>query len=296
MNRSFLLHFMILIAIMGCSQLAMAQSPDLVCIEAARTLVDGSRSELDSANSSRNNPQSEIRWSTYDGHKGVCRIDAEGRVYEIAVTQFPPRMGAEYSLTCSSIRYGRKECELKEPGTARLNRQLSKSQCVQNQTWGATSRALWVDKGCSAEFLVTTLPAWEPYTQTCESLRDRRTECKLKGLADVSISRQLSSTYCRLNTNWGIKDDLLWVDKGCRAVFRVSPADNSGINSNVRTAAIRACDSAARFRGYEVLNVRVLEAEKNHLDVEVFGERNRVTVDLFCRYDTNTRQASIFGG
>ncbi len=295
MNRFVMLHFVLLILIMGCSQVALAQSPDLVCAEAARTLVDGSRSELDNASSGRSNTAGEIGWSTYEGHKGICRIDKDGRVYEIAVTQFPPSKGTEFSLSCASVRYARQECALQEPGTVRLDRQLSKSPCVQNQTWGSSGRMLWVDKGCSASFIVATLPAWEAYTQSCESVRDRRTECKLKGVANATISRQLSSTFCRLNSNWGVQDDLLWVDKGCRAVFRISPADNSGISSNVRTAAIRACDSTARSRGYEVLNVRVLEAEKNHLDVEVVGERNRVTVDLFCRYDTNTRQASIYG-
>lgn len=296
MNKLFDLRYLAILAMFAISQPGWAQSPDLVCTEAARTLVDGSRSQLDNPNSSRSGAQSEIRWSTHEGHKGICRVDAQGRVYEIAITEFPPSPGYEYSLTCSSERFARKDCALKEAGTARLERQLSNSRCTENQTWGVTGRTLWVDKGCSARFTITTKPAWEPYTLSCESLNNRRSECKLKGPADVSISRQLSSTYCRLDTNWGVQNDKLWVDKGCRAVFRVSMADTTGTPTNVRTAAIRACESLARSRDYLVLNARVLEAESGHVDVELMGERNRVMVDLFCRYDTASGKANIYGG
>ena len=285
----------LLLTLFSACQALQAQSPDLVCAEAARTLVDGTRSMLDNSSASRSATHNEIRWSTHEGHKGVCRVDSEGRVYEIAITEFPPRAGYEYSLTCSSVRYRRKECQLKEPGSVRLDRQLSKAQCVQNRTWGSDNRVLWVDQGCSGQFTVTTRPAWEPYSLTCESIRNGRTECRMKGAADVSISRQLSSTSCRLNTNWGVSNDVLWVDRGCRAVFRVSPVNSDGYPGNVRTAAIRACDNRARSRGYDVLNARVLEAEKNHVDVELLGERKQIRVDLFCRYDTATRQANLYG-
>src|SRR5260370_17748273 len=57
-------------------------------------------------------------------------------------------------ITCSSDDGRRNYCNVDTRRGVRLNRQISGSPCVENQTWGVDNRGLWVDRGCRAEFLV----------------------------------------------------------------------------------------------------------------------------------------------
>jgi len=62
--------------------------------------------------------------------------------------------GAVTTLTCESNYNEYKECRIEERSDVRLRRQLSRVQCVQGQTWGVRRNAIWVDRGCRAEFEV----------------------------------------------------------------------------------------------------------------------------------------------
>ena len=57
-------------------------------------------------------------------------------------------------LTCQSEDGRRMECA-SGPGRVRLLRQLSKTACLEYSNWGRTSRGIYVDDGCRAEFEVT---------------------------------------------------------------------------------------------------------------------------------------------
>src|SRR5258708_22495692 len=57
-------------------------------------------------------------------------------------------------ITCSSDDGRRNYCNVDTRRGVRLNRQISGSPCVENQTWGVDNRGLWVDRGCRAEFVV----------------------------------------------------------------------------------------------------------------------------------------------
>src|SRR5258708_4363279 len=57
-------------------------------------------------------------------------------------------------ITCSSDDGRRNYCNVDTHRGVRLNRQISGSPCVENQTWGVDNRGLWVDRGCRAEFVV----------------------------------------------------------------------------------------------------------------------------------------------
>lgn len=59
-----------------------------------------------------------------------------------------------YSVNCSSDDGRRKFCEVDTRDGVRLVRQVSGSPCRLNETWGFTSRGIWVDRGCRAEFQV----------------------------------------------------------------------------------------------------------------------------------------------
>lgn len=282
------------LGLIGSGEL-LAQTASITCAEAARTLIDGA--DLDPGDGKgRILSSSEINWSTHEGHKGVCRLDGQGRVYLVEVTQFPAPAVAEYNLTCKSSNYKRTECAMRGPGTARLTRQLSQSRCIENSSWGVDGSKLWVDKGCGAQFAIKPAPTWATYSQTCESRNGRRETCRLKGQAEVILMRQLSSDPCRRDSTWGVNRDTIWVDRGCRGQFRISPVGHgdTGVVDN-RTAALRACRNEAAANHLDVVSDRVIEAGPRYIDVRLVTRRSGISMDMMCRYDIRTREARISG-
>ncbi len=57
-------------------------------------------------------------------------------------------------FTCESQDRRRAECAAPERGAIRLQRQLSKTDCVEGRTWGQTGSGVYVSGGCRAVFYV----------------------------------------------------------------------------------------------------------------------------------------------
>jgi hypothetical protein len=55
-------------------------------------------------------------------------------------------------VTCESIDNRRIECDMNTRGRVRVSRQLSKTACIENQTWGLNKSSVWVSGGCRATF------------------------------------------------------------------------------------------------------------------------------------------------
>lgn len=67
-----------------------------------------------------------------------------------------------------------------------------------------------------------------PREVTCESTGQQQVSCDLNTRGNVEIVRQLSRTRCEEGKNWGLARHSVWVNGGCRAVFRnASKAANS---------------------------------------------------------------------
>jgi hypothetical protein len=58
------------------------------------------------------------------------------------------------SVKCESNDGGRKYCGSYNNRQVQLDRQISGSPCIEEQTWGVDSRGLWVDRGCRAYFRI----------------------------------------------------------------------------------------------------------------------------------------------
>lgn len=58
-------------------------------------------------------------------------------------------------------------------------------------------------------------------TIRCESQHDARRHCAVRNIdtGSVSLRRRLSETDCQRGRNWGVDQDGIWVDNGCRAEF-----------------------------------------------------------------------------
>jgi hypothetical protein len=132
---------------------------------------------------------------------------------------------SQQRITCSSNDGKRNWCDVGGRRDIRIARQISGSACIENQTWGVDRRGLWVDRGCRAEFFLSGRPSGPPSSQTrivtCSSNDGRRNWCDVGGSRDIRISRQISGSPCVQGDTWGIDRRGLWVDRGCRADFRV---------------------------------------------------------------------------
>lgn len=56
------------------------------------------------------------------------------------------------TIVCESDFNSRHRCDAETQYGVRLTRQISRTNCVMNRTWGYDSRGIWVRDGCRAEF------------------------------------------------------------------------------------------------------------------------------------------------
>ncbi len=57
-------------------------------------------------------------------------------------------------LVCSSNNYRYSYCGIDTRGGVQLTNRLSKARCQLGTSWGYNGGGIWVDKGCSAQFLI----------------------------------------------------------------------------------------------------------------------------------------------
>ncbi len=130
------------------------------------------------------------------------------------------------SIRCESRDSRQVTCNTPWQRRSVLTRQLSDTRCVQSQNWSSTPGTVWVSGGCRAEFASAQGDAGGPATELqCESTDGRYKQCGTGLYGTPRLVRQLSDTACRYNFTFGLRNGAVWVDKGCRGIFRVE--DNS---------------------------------------------------------------------
>jgi hypothetical protein len=158
-----------------------------------------------------------------------------------AAAQRAPLQSDAAVIRCASDDFRYTLCEGNTRGGVHLVRQLSRTECVEDRTWGFDRRGVWVDKGCVGEFALATAgsgavgtsrlsgdgidgdsSAASGETVTCESRDFRRRYCaaELRGRS-VTVLRNISRERCEEGSNFGVDERGLWVDNGCRAEFRI---------------------------------------------------------------------------
>jgi hypothetical protein len=160
-----------------------------------------------------------------------------------------PGWDRDIEVRCASqdFRYSMCRVDTGQGGDVRLVRQISKTRCVEGQTWGSNRAGVWVDRGCEGVFRVQRRwtqgpghggpghggpghggwqpgPGWETAIRLrCASQDFRYNLCRVdtgRG-GDVRIERQISKTRCVEGRTWGWNRAGVWVDGGCEASFIV---------------------------------------------------------------------------
>lgn len=143
--------------------------------------------------------------------------------------------GGAQIVRCDSNDGRYRTCAVPRGGYVRLVRQISKTRCVEGHNWGSERGAIWVDRGCRAEFEVGGRGGgwgggggWDGGWNgghdngqifRCDS-NDRRTHYCEVDARRVSLVRQVSKTPCIEGRTWGRDRRGVWVTEGCRAEFR----------------------------------------------------------------------------
>ena len=138
-------------------------------------------------------------------------------------------------VLCESYKGRVAYCDIDTQGEVVLVEQVSRSQCIEGQTWGVDRRGLWVNQGCRGNFasVVQRQPrrrgggGYAPPQQPagtvirCESHDQRQAYCALPFRGRVRLVNQISRAACTEGYSWGYDRRGVWVSQGCRADFEV---------------------------------------------------------------------------
>lgn len=140
---------------------------------------------------------------------------------------------AARQVACESLSDRYTECPIPENSQVRLIRTLSNTACTPGRSYGAERARIWVRSGCRGVFEVTppviTQPNQPPqasrsYLLRCESTRNQTSECPVDPSATVRVATQRSGAACTEGQSWGRLAGSLYVSRGCRADFEVTPS------------------------------------------------------------------------
>lgn len=136
-------------------------------------------------------------------------------------------------FTLESVDGRRTTRKIDTRGGVKLVKQLSSEDCVRGKTWGYNRNQVWVDKGCRAVFEVDRSSGGRGsdirdgyeddrwlYIQLESNDGRRQTRWVDTGRA-VSLFRKLSGRPCSFGKTWGFTQNSIWVDDGCRALFKI---------------------------------------------------------------------------
>lgn len=98
-----------------------------------------------------------LDWGSDD--KGIwvargCRAEFRLGIDEAASDQTGGENAGITKISCESSDRKRQRCEIAVKAGVDLFRQISKTRCVRNLSWGWDAEGIWVDHGCRAEFSV----------------------------------------------------------------------------------------------------------------------------------------------
>ena len=183
-------------------------------------------------------------WSSSRGQvwvSGGCRAD---------FTALVSNAGGE--INCESSDGRPRTCTTPWPGGSDLLRQISGTPCVAGQNWSSSRGEVRVTGGCRGVFV----PTAESLSQEirCESSDGRYKQCGTNLYGYAQMIRQLSNRRCTENSSWGLRNGSLWVNGGCRGVFRVDSSggynnggDNSGGYDNAYGYSVNCESTGGRY-------------------------------------------------
>ncbi len=151
----------------------------------------------------------------------------------------PAPLPAEAFVLCESLDGRDRFCNLPiDADRVVLERQISRSPCIEGRSWGYRQSGIFVTNGCRAEFRVVDYRGdrgdrgrrgrggrfdgrgEDVERLTCSSTNGRRNYCNYPNRG-VRMIQQVSRAPCVEDRTWGRDRQGVWVDRGCAAVFDI---------------------------------------------------------------------------
>lgn len=129
---------------------------------------------------------------------------------------------------CESVNGRSRTCETGFRNRVELTRNLSRVQCIEGNNWGQMRGAVWVTRGCRAEF-IEARRGWDDgdrygYSVTCSSPSESYRTCAWNArYGRPELLQTLSDARCIEGRTWGFRGNQIWVDRGCRGRFGPRP-------------------------------------------------------------------------
>jgi hypothetical protein len=137
-------------------------------------------------------------------------------------------------VTCGSASALQVQCATGgQASQVKVVRNLGTSECRQGVNWKYTSTEIQAGSGCRAEFEVTLggaiTPGMRPTTPaatkvvTCGNTSGAAMSCNAFGtVATVRLQRDRSGGRCGQSGSWGLRDQSIWVARGCYGDFELT--------------------------------------------------------------------------
>ena len=217
----------------------------------------------------------------------------------LAMSLIPVGAQERRTIMVRSQDYGYNYYRVNTGNQVSLTRQLSRTPCEYNRSWGYDYRGVWVDRGCEAEFEVGGGSRSSSGSSSSDGRREiyvyspsyRYYKYNINTDNEVELVRQLSSSPCERNQTWGYDRNGVWVDRGCSGQFLVGK--RPGGSNTGRNAAI-----AGAVAGGVVL-AAILAARSKRNDDKSIDEVPDWLVGTFRGYNPNynaTVELTIYAG
>ena len=209
------------------------------------------------------------------------------------------------TVYCASDDMDRTLCPTNTSQGVRLARQRSDAECIYGRTWGYNRRAIWVDRGCRADFELGQA-GWsggdEKQMIRCSSDDMRLRFCRADTSRGVRLLRQRGDADCLYAATWGYDDRGIWVDRGCRADFQLGGIEDSeGDDQPVAERIYCASDDMHRHTCYANARggVRLMKkrSDADCIEGRTWGySYNEIWVDRGCRAEFEVSSGSSHSG
>jgi hypothetical protein len=145
-------------------------------------------------------------------------------------------------ITCGSSSAVRMQCKVGNASDIRVVRNLGSGECRRGSNWQYPDRTITAGNGCRAEFEMTVrsgtdttvglkpvapaprpAPAPAPRVISCGNASGSAMACNAFGtVATVRVLRDRSAGRCGQPSSWGIRDQTIWVARGCYGDFELT--------------------------------------------------------------------------
>ena len=159
----------------------------------------------------------------------------------VASSEIPAATGF---INCDSISYRYQYCPVNTQGrVVMIHENSSGNLCRQGRGWGYDNNGIWVDRGCRAQFSYGRDDGggnnWGRRNEiSCDSIGYRYKYCDADTQGRVSLVREVSTgNLCQQGRGWGYDNRGIWVDRGCRGIFRYGRDGGGGRSDDAAIAA-----------------------------------------------------------